>query len=221
MHDVAGQGIGQPVRRKEDQRLITGAGRFGDDISLPGQAYAAMVRSPHAHARIVSIDVDEALASPGVLAVLTGADALADGLKPIPHNPTLPGPPDISPRLPQGHAPLVSPHLPLPIDKARFVGEAVAVVIADQVLSAKTGTERVRVVYDPLPSVTHSSAALGESAPRLWQQIPGNLCIDGELGDAEATARAFVQAAHVVRLDTWVQRVAGVPMEPRAAVASY
>src|SRR5262245_36705360 len=169
MHDVAGQGIGQPVRRKEDERLITGAGRFGDDINLPGQAYAAMVRSPHAHARITSIAVDEALATPGVLAVLTGADALADGLKPIPHNPVLPGAPDIPPRLPEGHTPLVSPHLPLPADNARFVGEAVAFVIAESVLAAKTGAERVRVAYEPLPAVTHSTTATDDNAPRLWE----------------------------------------------------
>jgi len=111
MHDA---GIGRPVRRKEDQRLITGAGRFGDDVNLPGQAYAAMVRSPHAHARITSIEISEAMASPGVLVVLAGADALADGLKPIPHNPTLPALPDISPRMRDGRLPLVSPHMPLP-----------------------------------------------------------------------------------------------------------
>src|SRR5580704_12724696 len=97
--DSTSQGIGRPVPRKEDARLVIGAGRFSDDISLPGQAYAAMVRSPHAHARIVSIAVDAALASPGVLAVLTGADARRDGLNPIPHNPRLPDLPDISPRL--------------------------------------------------------------------------------------------------------------------------
>src|SRR5262245_7196864 len=219
MHDVAG--IGQPVRRKEDHRLVTGAGRFGDDINLPGQAYAVMVRSPHAHARIASISVDEALASPGVLTVLTGADALADGLKPIPHNPALPGLPDISPRLPPGRAPLTSPHLPLPVDRARFVGEAVAVVVADSILTAKAAAERVRVDYEPLPAVTRVPAAIDGGAPQLWDHIPHNLCIDGELGDAEAAARAFATAAHVVRLKTWVHRVTGVPMEPRTAVASY
>src|SRR5262245_30697250 len=219
MHDVAG--IGQPVRRKEDHRLVTGAGRFGDDINLPGQAYAVMVRSPHAHARIASITVDEALASPSVLAVLTGADALADGLKPIPHNPALPGPPDISPRLPPGRAPLTSPHMPLPADRARFVGEAVAVVVADSILTAKAAAERVRVDYEPLPAVTRVPAAIDGGAPQLWDHIPHNLCIDGELGDAEAAARAFASAAHVVQLKTWVHRVTGVPMEPRTAVASY
>jgi carbon-monoxide dehydrogenase large subunit len=217
MHDVAG--IGRPVRRKEDQRLITGAGRFGDDVNLPGQAYAAMARSPHAHARIVSIEVAEALASPGVLLVLTGADALADGLRPIPHNPALPALPDISPRL--GHPPLVSPHRPLPADKARFVGEVVAVVVADSVLAARTGAERVKVSYEPLPAVTRADAAIAPGAPHLWEDIPRNLCVDGELGNADATAKAFARAAHVVRLKTWVQRVTGVPMEPRAAVAAH
>ncbi len=219
MHDVAG--IGRPVRRKEDRRLITGTGRFGDDVSLPGQAYAAMVRSPHAHARIASIEIDDALASPGVLTVLTGADALADGLKPIPHNPSLPALPDISPRLRDGHPPLVSPHRPLPADKARFVGEVVAVVVADSILAANTGAERVKVSYEPLPAVTRAEAAIAPGGPRLFEHIPNNLCVDGELGDADETAEAFARATHVVRLKTWVQRVTGVPMEPRAAVASH
>jgi len=219
MHDVAG--IGRPVRRKEDQRLITGSGRFGDDVNLPGQAYAAMVRSPHAHARITSIEIDEALASPGVHIVLTGADALADGLKPILHNPALPALPDISPRLRDGHAPLVSPHRPLPADRTRFVGEVVAVVVADSILAAKAAAERVAVSYEPLAAVTRADLAIAPGAPRLWEHIPHNLCIDGDLGDPAATAQAFARAAHVVRLKTWVQRVTGVPMEPRAAVASH
>jgi carbon-monoxide dehydrogenase large subunit len=221
MHDVGGEGIGQPVRRKEDLRLVTGAGRFGDDVNLPGQAYAVMVRSPHAHARIVSINVEAALAVPGMLAVLTGTDALADGLKPIPHNPALPALPDISPRLPAGRTPLTSPHRPLPTDKVRFVGEAVAIVVADSILLAKAAAERVRVSYEPLAAVTRATAAIAENAPQLWEQIPQNLCVDAELGDAQATERAFADAAHVVRLNTWVQRVTGVPMEPRAAVATH
>src|SRR5437763_6941501 len=112
---TAGQGIGQPVVRKEDARLIVGAGRFSDDINLPNQLHAVMVRSPRAHARIGAIAVDGALATPGVLAVLTGADARADGIQSIPHNPRMPGLPDISPRL--RAPPFVSPHEPLPADK--------------------------------------------------------------------------------------------------------
>src|ERR1043166_7349996 len=215
MHDVTGAGIGQPVRRKEDLRLVTGTGRFGDDISLPGQAHAVMVRSPHAHARIVTIATDEAKALPGVLAVLIGADAQADGLKPIPHNPSLPNLPDIAPRLRAGTSARVVTHMPLPSDKARFVGEVVAIVVAETIDAAKDGAERVRVAYEPLPAVTLATDAIEPGAPLLRDELGSNLCIDGELGDSEATAKAFAQAAHVVGLKTWVRRVTGVPMEPR------
>src|SRR5438128_2742236 len=129
-------GIGHPVVRKEDAPLISGQGRFSDDINLPGQAYAVMVRSPHAHARIREIDKAAALALPGVLAVLTGADALADGLRAIPHRPVI-GPPDIVLKNRDGSASFLSPHRVLPHDKARFAGEAVAMVVADTLAAAR------------------------------------------------------------------------------------
>src|ERR1700745_2853688 len=112
-------GIGQPVRRKEDLRLLTGRGRFGDDLALPRMAHAVIMRSPHAHARIVSVDKRAALAAPGVLAVLTGADYLADGLGPIPHNPGLSAPPDVQART-RGFAPIATVHLPIPQETVRF-----------------------------------------------------------------------------------------------------
>ena len=123
-------GIGQPVRRKEDLRLLTGRGRFGDDLVLPRQVQAAFVRSPHAHARIAAVDKTAALAAPGVLAVLAGADYLAAGLGPIPHNPGLSAPPDVQARLCDS-PPIATRHYPLPADRARFVGEPVALVVAD------------------------------------------------------------------------------------------
>ncbi|MGZ5845648.1 MAG: xanthine dehydrogenase family protein molybdopterin-binding subunit, partial [Xanthobacteraceae bacterium] len=119
-----GDGIGQPVIRKEDAALVTGQGRFSDDLDLAGQAYAVMVRSPHAHARIRAIEAAAALALPGVIAVLTGADAIADGLKPIPHRPLI-GPPDIALGKPDTSDKFLAPHLVLPHDKARFTGDAV------------------------------------------------------------------------------------------------
>src|SRR5437588_10560238 len=122
--------IGQAVRRKEDARLVTGHGRFSDDINLEGQAYAVMVRSPHAHARIRSIDVASATALPGVIAVLTGADAIKDGLKLIPHRPVI-GAPDIALGARDASDKFVSSHRVLPHDKARFVGETVAMVVAE------------------------------------------------------------------------------------------
>jgi aerobic carbon-monoxide dehydrogenase large subunit len=215
------QGIGAPVVRKEDERLLTGRGCYSDDFDLPGQAYAVMLRSPHAHARIARIDAAEALAAPGVLAVLTGADFLKDGLKPIPHRPFSVSPPDVSLKNRDGSEIFVAPHYPLPADKARFAGEAVAMIVAESVQLAKDAAERVRVDYDALPAVARASDAARSGAPLLWEERDSNVTIDADLGDAEATAAAFARAAHVVRLETRVQRVTGVPMEPRAAVGAY
>ncbi len=213
-------GIGQPVRRKEDRRLLTGKGRFTDDIAPPGLAHAVIVRSPHAHARIASMDKTAALAAPGVLTVLSGADYAADGLGPIPHNPGLSAPPDVQPRT-RGFAPVATAHFPLPVDRVRHVGEAVAIVVAETIAAAKDTAELLEFSYEPLPAVTRAADALRPTAPLLWETAPGNLSIDIELGDEAATAAAFARAAHVVRLETWAQRVTGVPMEPRTNIAEY
>jgi len=180
-----------------------------------------MVRSPHAHARIVRIDAAEATAAPGVLAVLTGADFLEDGLKSIPHRPFSVSPPDVRLQNRDGSEIFVAPHYPLPADKARFVGEAVAMVVAETVQVARDATELVHVDYEPLASVTRAADASRSGAPLLWEERASNVNIDADLGDAAATEAAFARAAHVVRLETRVQRVAGVPMEPRAAVGAY
>jgi len=213
-------GIGQPVRRKEDFRLLTGRGRFGDDIVLPRQTQTGFVRSPYAHARIVAVDKTAALAAPGVLAVLTGADYAAAGLGPIPHNPGLSAPPDVQARL-SGAPPIATRHYPLPADRARFVGEPVALVVAETIAVAKDAVELVDVTYEPLPAVVRAADAIAPDAPGLWDEAPANVCIDIEVGDEKATADAFARAAHVVRLDTWAQRVTGVPMEPRTIAADY
>ena len=214
-------GIGASVLRKEDQRLLTGKGCFSDDVNLEGQVYAAMVRSPHAHARIGRIDAAEAMSAPGVLAVLTGADVLADGLKPIPHRPILPSPPDICLHNRDGSEIYIAPHYPLPADKARFVGEAVAMVVAESVHAARDAAELVSVDYEPLPAVTMAAAAVESDAPRVWEERGSNACIDADVGDAAATEAAFARAAHVVRIATWIQRVAASPMEPRAAAGAF
>jgi aerobic carbon-monoxide dehydrogenase large subunit len=213
-------GIGQPVRRKEDFRLLTGKGRFGDDIVLPSQAHAGFVRSPYAHARIVAVDKTAALAAPGVLAVLTGADYAAAGLGPIPHNPGLSAPPDVQARLCDG-PPIATRHHPLPADKARFAGEPVALVVAETIAAAKDAAELVEITWEPLPAVVRAVDAVAADAPILWDEAPDNVCIDIEVGDAAATTEAFARAAHVVRLETWAQRVTGVPMEPRTITADY
>ena len=213
-------GIGQTVRRKEDARLVTGRGNYSDDFNLPGQAYGAAVRSPHAHALIRAIDVTAARTMPGVLAVLTGQDALADGLKRIPHLAAAGTPPDIVLTNRDGSPVPVAPHHVLATDRVRHVGAAVAFVIAETVAQAKDAAEKVIVDYEPLPAVIDATAAVEADAPRLYDDLP-NIMIDAEVGDAKATDAAFARAAHVTRLDTWVNRVTGVPMEPRAAVGVY
>jgi aerobic carbon-monoxide dehydrogenase large subunit len=213
-------GIGQTVRRKEDARLVTGRGNYSDDVNLPGQAYGAAVRSPHAHALIRSIDIAAARAMPGVLAVLTGQDALADGLKRIPHLAAAGTPPDIVLTNRDGSPVPIAPHHVLATDRVRHVGAAVAFVIAETIAAAKDAAEKVVVDYAPLPAVIDATAAVEPDAPRLYDDLP-NIMIDAEVGDAKATDAAFARAAHVTRLDTWVNRVTGVPMEPRAAVGVY
>jgi aerobic carbon-monoxide dehydrogenase large subunit len=213
--------IGQPVRRREDLRLITGNGSYADDVNLPGQAYAVMVRSPHAHARIRAIDTEAAMAAPGVLAVLTGRDVVADGIKPIPHKVWSQHPAEVALEGREGFKTFTAPHYPLPPDKVRFVGEAVAMMVATSVAAAKDAAELVEIDYDVLPSVTDTREAASPGAPVLFEAAGSNVVVDGELGDAAGTAAAFARAAHVVKFDTWVQRITGVPMEPRAAVAEF
>ncbi len=218
---AARQGIGRPVLRKEDPRLVTGAGSYGDDVDAPGQAHAAIVRSPHAHARILRTDAAAARAMPGVLAVLTGEDARADGLRPIPHRPVPANPHEVPLRSPDGRPFFVAPHLPLPADRARFAGEPVAMVVAETPAGARDAAEAVVVEWAPLPAVVTAADALAPGAPVLWDEAGSNLCLESHAGDAAAAEAAFARAAHVVRLETRVNRVTGVPMEPRAALAEY
>jgi carbon-monoxide dehydrogenase large subunit len=212
--------IGQPVRRKEDQRLLTGQGCFADDVNMPDQVYAAMVRSPYAHARIRSIDGTAALDG-GALAVLTGADCRADGLGPVPNNPLVSSPPDIRIDNRDGSETYLAKQQALPEDKARFVGEAVAVVIAETRDLAKDLAELVAVDYEALDPVSDTVAAAADGAPVLWDDLGRNVCIDGDVGDLAGTEAAVAGAHHVVRLSTTVSRVSGVPMEPRAALGIY
>jgi carbon-monoxide dehydrogenase large subunit len=218
---TAPQGFGKSVRRREDPRLLQGRGVFSDDVNLPGQLCAALVRSPHAHAHLRRVDIAEALAVPGVVAVLTGGDAEADGLQPIPHRPVPSNPHEVRLTSRDGAAFFIAPHPPLAADTARFVGEAVAMVVAETAAAAADGAERVVVDYEPLPAVTATAHAADIDAPLVWAEARANVCVESDAGDAEATAAAFSRAVHVVRLDTWVPRVTGVPMEPRAALGVY
>jgi aerobic carbon-monoxide dehydrogenase large subunit len=216
---LAAEGIGKPVLRKEDARLLTGGGCYSDDVNLPGQAYTCFVRSPHAHARITRVDATAALATPGVIAVLTGRDAAADGVRPLTHSP-MPGNPyeDI---IRQADVLFVAPHPPMDAERARFVGAIVAMVVADSQAAARDGAERVSVDWEPLPAVTRSLAAASPDAPVIWTEAKSNVSVDTKAGDQAAVERAFARAAHVVTFETWVHRVTGVPMEPRAAVGVW
>lgn len=214
-------GIGASVLRSEDQRLLTGQGCYATDRFPPRLCHAALVRSPHAHARIHTIDTARAAALPGVLAVLTGQDAAADGLQPIPHNPEWTGQPDVELRLPPGFSVTSTPHLPLPADLVRYVGEAVALVIAETEALAADAAELVAIDWEPLPAVIAALAAMQPGSPLLWPSCERNLALTCEVGDADATEAAFAQAAHIVRLDSWVHRVTGCPLEPRAVVGTH
>ncbi len=213
--------IGQPMPRHEDARLIVGQGRYTDDFNFPNQTFAAMVRSPHPHARIVSINKSRALAMPGVLGVFTGADCVADGLGPIQHDPLPKTRDDMKLAAPGGGDVFIGPHLLLPPDKARHAGEAIAMVVAETPAQALDAAEALPVVYDELPFVLHSEDAMQPGAATVWDEVPGNILVDTRFGDHEGTGRVFAQAANIVVMNFNIGRVTGVPMEPRACVANY
>jgi carbon-monoxide dehydrogenase large subunit len=198
-------GSGREVRRIEDAGLLAGAGRFTDDFTLPGQTYLAFLRSPHAHARIVSM--------PGVLTVLTGADLVAAGVQPLPLAPIFTRP-DGSP----GATPL---RPGLAHETVRFVGEAVVALVAETAEQAKDALEAVTVEYDELPVVTELAQATAAGAPLVWPAATGNIAAQMKHGDAAASDAAFAAAAHVVALDLVNQRLVPTSMEPRCSLASY
>ena len=213
--------IGQPVPRTEDDRLLRGRGRFSDDFELRGQAYAAMVRSVYPHARIDGVDTACAACMPGVLAVLTGEDCLNDGLGPVPHSPVPATRSDLKLTAPDGGPVYAGPHTLLPVHKVRYVGEPLAMVVAETPAQAADAAEAVLVDYEPLAWVTDSEAAAGPGAPVVWDDVPGNVCVDTRFGDETATGAAFEAAAHVVGMAFRVGRVTGVPLEPRSMLASF
>jgi carbon-monoxide dehydrogenase large subunit len=206
-------GVGQPVRRKEDDTLVRGKGKYTDDFSLPGQVYAWIVRSSHAHGIIRGIDTVAAKAMPGVLGVWTGADLASANYGPYTCGLPLKSR-DGSPLLQTNRPALVS-------DKVRFVGDPVAFVVAETLAQARDAAEAVVLDIDPLPAVTSAEEAAKPGAPQLYDHIPGNVALDYHYGDAAKVDAAFAEAAHVTRLDIVNTRVAVVAMEPRAALASY
>src|SRR5881396_1840184 len=205
--------VGQSVRRREDPRLIQGDGRYSDDVNLPRQAYAVIVRSPHAHARIRAIDASAALKADGVIAVLTGNELAADGVGNLPT--------DTTRKRRDGSAAFATPRPALARGRARHVGDPVALVVADTAVQAADAAEQVIVDYEPLPVVTGAREALRAGAPAVWDEAPDNVAFVWEAGNRDAVARAFEGAAHVTRLDFVVTRVAAAPLEPRAAVGEW
>src|SRR6266550_3103511 len=206
-------GSGKPVRRVEDADLLTGKGRFADDVSAPDQVFAYFLRSPHPHARIAAIDKSAAEKMPGVIGVVSGADLVRDGVKPLPNSADF--------KRPDG-TPLASPpRHALAVDTVRFVGEAVAVVLAQTRVQAQDAMEAIDIRYDALPAVADLHRAIAANAPRVWDKAPDNIAAEARHGNASATEAAFRRAAHVVTLDLVNQRVAPCPIEPRALLASY
>jgi aerobic carbon-monoxide dehydrogenase large subunit len=204
--------VGQPVSRKEDPVLLRGEGRYSDDLNVSGQLYGVMVRSRVAHGVLRSIDADEARAMPGVRAVITVADLDAAGIKNMPAAAAKNRDGSPTPRPPQR---------PLATNRVRYVGEPIAMVVAETSKQAKDAAEAVFADIDPLPAVTSAGEAAAEGAPLLHDEAPGNVCLDFHYGDTEKVAAAFAQAAHVTRLSIRNNRIVVCPMEPRSAIGEY
>ncbi|WP_108260721.1 xanthine dehydrogenase family protein molybdopterin-binding subunit [Mangrovicoccus ximenensis] len=206
-------GIGKSVKRREDKRFITGKGKYTDDVRMENQAYAAFVRSPHAHAKVTGIDSSEALAQDGVIAVLTGPELVGDGIGNIITGWAITSK--------DGTPMKVGAWSALATETVRYVGDAVAVVIAETRQGARNAAEMVDVAYDELPAVARGDKALEPGAPTLHDCAPDNMIFDWEIGDEAATDAALANAATVVELDLVNNRLAPNPMEPRSAVAVY
>ena len=208
-----GTGIGAAVRRKEDNRFLTGKGRYTDDINRPGQAYACFLHSPYAHAKINGIDISKAEAAPGVVGVFVAADLAADGV----------GGPICGWVVTQKNGePHKSPAVSaLASDRVTYVGEQVAIVVAETLAQAKDASELIEVDYQDLPAITKMTEALAEGALQLHDDVPGNLCFDWEIGDKAATEEAFAKAHHITKLDIVNNRLIPNALEPRAAIGEY
>ncbi len=205
--------IGDSPRRREDARFVTGQGAYLDDLKFDRLAHAVVLRSPHAHAIIRSIDTKAARSAPGVLAVLTAAEALVDGLTPLR--------PYAEANVQTGEPFAFAPQPLLATDKVRFAGEPVALVVAETQAQALDAAELVVVDYEPLPAVTSAEAARAPGAPQLSVEIPGNTCLDWRTGDSDGAEAAFAAATHVVSLDLDNHRIVMNPMEPRGGVGTF
>ena len=207
------EGVGARVARKEDRRFITGAGRYVDDMVVPGMKHAVFVRSPHAHAQIKKIDVSKAKAMPGVIGVLTGKELKADGIGNLICGWMI--------HSKDGTPMKMGAWSPLAVDKARYVGDAVVIVVADTKGQARDAAEAVEITYKELPAVSNAEEALKPGAPQLHPEAEGNLIFDWEIGDAKAADAAIQNAAHVTRVRIVNNRLVPNAMEPRAALGVY
>lgn len=206
-------GVGQAVKRAEDPRLVRGEGQYTDDVNLKGQAYCAMVRSTQAHGVIKGIDISAAKDMPGVLAIYTGEDLQKAGYKPMPYRVNMQGRPGTEMIKPQRYA--------LAMDKVRFVGDAVACVIAETAVQAQDAAEAVVVDIETLPAVIEMRDAVKPGAPQLYDEAPNNIAFDYTFGDSAKVAEAFAKAAHVTKMSLVDSRIVINAMEPRACVAEY
>jgi carbon-monoxide dehydrogenase large subunit len=204
--------VGQPVSRKEDPVLLRGEGRYTDDLSRPGQLYGVMVRSRVAHGEIRSVDIEAAQAMPGVRAIITAAELDAAGIRNMPAGAAKHRDGSPTPRPVQR---------PLATGRVRYVGEPIAMAVAETAKQAKDAAEAVFADIDPLPAVTSAGAAAAPGAPTLHEEAPGNLCLDFHYGDSEKVAAAFAEAAHVTTLSIRNNRIVVCPMEPRSAIGEY
>lgn len=210
--------IGAAVPRVEDYRLLTGKGQYSDDFSHPDQVFAVMVRSPYAHAELFGMNIESAIAMPGILAVLTGADWISDRLKPMP---AWGNPKDVELKNRDGSNIFYTPLYPVAVDRIRRAGEIVAVVVAKTEPQARDAAETIQIDCKLLDTVTDGVEAMRKGAPQLWEEVPNNLSVDDIKGNKKDCDHIFATAPYIVRLETFNQRVTGVPMEPRAALGEY
>ena len=206
-------GSGKAVLRVEDESLLTGRGSFADDVNAPGQAYVLFLRSTYPHARIVAIDTSAAAKMPGVIATVTGHELAKAGVKPLPTSADF--------RRADGSATAAPPRYAMAVDTVRFVGEAVAAVVAETREQARDALEAIQIEYEPLPIVIDPLAAVSPGSPLVWPAATSNIAAEIRHGDVAAATKAFDSAAHVVALDLVNQRLAPCPIEPRAVLASY
>jgi len=205
--------IGDAPKRREDLRFLTGGGGYLDDLSFAGMAYAVVLRSPHAHALILRIQAEEARKAPGVLAVLTAEEVRVDGLNPLR--------PSAEANVQTGEKFALAPHPLLAEGKVRYVGEPVALIIAETRVRALDAADRVVVDYAPLPAMTNATAARAAGSPEISPEVPGNVCLDWHTGDAAAVDAAFAAAAHIVELRLDNHRIVTNPIEPRGVIGLW